>query len=298
VLNLQPVKREAEAAYSGAIWGASPSNTSSWGGNVVSGINNSFELYMSEMIGNCGLVSWQTNSRIVHVTSEHLTGPYSKSGTVMNPFAHNANPIVLSQQPHQGHYAVFHVGSGTDKDGPRKDCHNGTTPARAPFGLKNAPYPSRGRHTQCKPTSNASIPLSKTLQVPHAATPAGPWELDPQTCVGPGVGLDSSTAGSVGGCPHFSNAAPLILANGTTLLVHSGCPGAQGSGFNLAVAPNWAGPYRPTKGVDKRGVNAWYTPSIQTLSPSHPGAVPIRLLVPVFLYVLYVLSVYLICLIC
>lgn len=40
-----------------AIYGYSP-NVSSWGGNVVKGDDGLYHLYVSEMVGGCGLISW------------------------------------------------------------------------------------------------------------------------------------------------------------------------------------------------------------------------------------------------
>lgn len=266
VLDVQPVRRAPEAAYSGAIWGGSERSTSSWGGNVVPGPGGSFELFVSEIAGSCGLGAWQQNSMIVHASARNLTGPYSlPADRVMAPFAHNANPVMLSQPPHKGDYAVFHVGSGAaggtgHGGGRRTDCRNGTTPATPPDA-----HLAAQRDKVCKPTSNETLPLAKTLAVPHAASPRGPWAFEPQVCVGPRLSAVPA------GCPHFSNAAPLILANGSTLLLHSGCPGWQQEGLNLAIAPSWIGPFRPAHGVDSNGTNAWYTPSIHTLSTAHPG---------------------------
>ena len=268
VLRVGPVPTDAKAAaYSGIIW-PTDRNSTSWGGSVVPGPGGSHELFVSSIADRCGMAAWQANSEILHATAPSLGGPYAQSDVVLGPFAHNANPLRLSQAPHKGDYAVFHVGSGPSGGsghggGRRLDCTNGTTPAKPPDSHRQ--LTQIGESKTCKPTENQSLPLSKTLRVPHAASPRGPWSFEPQTCVGPA--LDPGPAG----CPHFSNAAPLILANGTTLIVHSGCPGYQQHGLNLAIAPQWTGPYRPAKGVNADGVNAWYTPSILTVTKTHPG---------------------------
>ena len=79
-LDLLPVAPAAPVAYSGAIWGASSpdTTTSSWGGNVIRQVNGTIDLYVSEFVNHCGLLSWQRNSRIVHTRSVSglLTGPY------------------------------------------------------------------------------------------------------------------------------------------------------------------------------------------------------------------------------
>lgn len=253
VLDVQPVQVVDNAAYSGVIWPPTR-NMSAWGGNVIppQTAGGSFELYASEMVNHCGLSTWQKNSRIIHASASSLSGPYKMKGEVMPPFAHNANPIVIPHEPYKGHYAVFHVGFGSSM-GSLSKCNNGTTP-------NGVGHEEPEVANSCKPVHPEPIPLKKSISVPHAESPAGPWAFETQTCVGPNLSSD------VGGCPHFSNAAPLILANGTTLLLHSGCPGWQQSGLNLAIAPQWTGPFRPAKGQ-----NAWYTPSIETISQTHPG---------------------------
>merc|ERR1712046_384816 len=111
--------------------------------------------------------------------------------------------------------------------GIRTDCTNGTTPT----GSVSEHIAANGGGKVCKPTHfDRPIPLSNTISIPYADSPAGPWHAVPQTCVGPSM----NDTGDFG-CPHFSNAAPLILPNGTTLLLHSGCPGAQGHGINVAL---------------------------------------------------------------
>lgn len=262
VLDLQPVPVADEAPYSGAIW---PPNreVSSWGGNVVPprSSGGEFSLYASEMVEHCGLATWQKNSRIVHAKAKTLEGPYSLVEEILGPFSHNANPVLL---PGSQDVAVMHVGDGSATHAP-KQCSNGTTPEE----IDAAEDTGAGKTCTYQQKDYEPIPMKKALRVPHAPQgSAGEWELEPQTCVGPA--MDEA---NIGGCPHFSNAATLTLANGTTLLVHSGCQGWQQSGLNLAVSPDWTGPYRPvhgTHGDDGEGRNAWYTPSIDTTSnPDH-----------------------------
>jgi hypothetical protein len=235
---------------SGVIYPPLNSNTSSWGGNIVQLKNDTrYHLYVSEFVNHCGLSSWQLNSQIRHAVSDTLAGPYFPKDVVLLPFAHNANPIVLPS--HVGaaanHVAVFHVGGGSQKGNPMQ-CVNGTTPQsnfKTEKGCKNV-------------TSGGKDPLN----IPHSATGAGPWETANLTCVHHDA---SSGKETVGGCPHLSNAAPLVLPNGTTLIIHSGCPGSQGEGLNLAIAPHWTGPFRPMRGFDN-GNASWYSPSIDTTS--------------------------------
>ena len=265
LLDLLPVEASSPAATSGQIWPPKGLQQSAWGGNVVAGEDGGFELVVSDL-GACGLEAWQTNSRIVSAKSKSLTGPFVFDSEVMGAFAHNANPVKISAGPDSGALAVFHVGDGATKGSLRR-CSNGTTPppessapvmgARRPLGERSA---ARNSTKGCKPQSYAPIDLAKSISTPYRNGSSGAWSSVRQSC----VGQDLKRGPPWSGCPHFSNAAPLILANGTSLILHAGCPGSQGNGLNLAVAPHWTGPYRPLRGTDSAGHNEWYTPSIDT----------------------------------
>jgi hypothetical protein len=262
-LDLLPAQAEHPAGTSGQIWPPPGAQQSAWGGNVVAGAGGGYELIVSDL-GKCGLSAWQTNSRIVSAHAKQLTGPYVFTSVVMAPFAHNANPVNITAGPHQGATAVFHVGDGVgDKKGLNTNCTNGTTPPSIfarPSGVATA-------FGSCKPESDDPIPLSRGISTPYRHGSSGPWSSAPQSCVGPKLQAGPPWFG----CPHFSNAAALILENGTTFILHAGCPGNQGHGLNLAVAPAWTGPFRPVKGLDANGSNAWYTPSIDTLVYNSSG---------------------------
>lgn len=47
-------------------------NVTSWGGNIIRNDAGGFDLWVSEMVGGCGLKNWGTNSRIVHASSPSL----------------------------------------------------------------------------------------------------------------------------------------------------------------------------------------------------------------------------------
>ena len=183
----------------------------------------------------------------------------------MGAFANNANPVKISAGPDRGALAVFHVGDGITKGSLRR-CSNGTTPPMISSPAMSARHafaegPAAQNSTKaCKPQKHAPISLSKSISTPYRNGSSGAWGSVRQSC----VGEDPKRGPPWSGCPHFSNAAPLILANATTLILHAGCPGSQGNGLNLAVAPHWTGPYRPLLGTDSAGHNKWYTPSIDT----------------------------------
>lgn len=50
-------RRPTAAATVPGVYGFSP-NVSSWGGNVVRDDEGTYHLYVSEMVGGCGLKTW------------------------------------------------------------------------------------------------------------------------------------------------------------------------------------------------------------------------------------------------
>jgi hypothetical protein len=59
-----------------------------WGGSIVyvPGKSNSsnFHMYAAEMLGSCGLTSWQSNSQVVHAVSSSPLGPWKREGVTLH----------------------------------------------------------------------------------------------------------------------------------------------------------------------------------------------------------------------
>jgi len=64
-------------AVPGAAYGVQP-NTSSWGGNVLLGGDGLYHLFVAEMVNNCSLADWQTNSQCTHAVATNQEGPFEK----------------------------------------------------------------------------------------------------------------------------------------------------------------------------------------------------------------------------
>lgn len=93
-------------------------DSSSWGGSVVFR-NGLYHMFASEIVNNCGLYSWNTNSQIIRAVSKFPNGPYKKVEVVLAPFAHDANVV---QSP-SGEVVLF----TTAKPGVQPyDCRNQT----------------------------------------------------------------------------------------------------------------------------------------------------------------------------
>ena len=79
--------------------------TSSWGGSVLlDAATGTWHMYSAEMVNDCGIGYWTPNSRIVHATSSHVEGPYTRVGVVEAPFAHEPNAV---RTPGQGWASIY-----------------------------------------------------------------------------------------------------------------------------------------------------------------------------------------------
>ena len=100
---------------------------SSWGGSVIySSKDNLYHMYAADMAYNCGLNTWKTNSRVVHVTSTTPNGPYNSTikNIVIPIFAHNPT---IQQNPSNGEYVIYHIGYGVSDNGPPINCSSNNT---------------------------------------------------------------------------------------------------------------------------------------------------------------------------
>ena len=107
-LDIKPKKKGALPAY-----GFAP-NVTSWGGNAIQNDAGTFDLWVSEMVGGCGLNSWVSHSRIVHATAPDMDTPFKFADESLPVWAHNAAPV-RAPKTHAacpGCYFLFHIGSG------------------------------------------------------------------------------------------------------------------------------------------------------------------------------------------
>eukprot|EP00040_Diaphanoeca_grandis_P015747 m.80694 g.80694 ORF g.80694 m.80694 type:complete len:429 (-) comp25339_c0_seq3:104-1390(-) len=180
----------------GAIYGVSP-NVSSWGGNIVVGKDGKFHLFVSEFAGkDCGMVSWLTNSQITHATSDTIDGTYTKADVAVGSFAHNPQVIVFGNE-----LFLFHIGSGNGS------AHvNCTGPAFDGNHEQPSTVWAQRRNANLFPDALTNGRTQQTT-IHTAPGPDGPW----------------SSVESV----ECDNPAPLVLRNGTVLLMCSRSPTGQ-----------------------------------------------------------------------
>jgi len=188
----------------------------SWGGSVINDGTGTYHMFASEFINECGLMSWETNSQVIHATSSKPQGPFVVKNIAL-PTEHH-NPTI--RRAVDGTYLLFCIGENYDKP---TNC-NGTgeqIPERNP-----GPFVGGGI---------INLAYSKSLD--------GPWEqLDQNNMIHGRSGKWDDMV---------TNPAPVILANGTVLLYYRGSSTQGGTKIyqiGLASAPNWKGPY--TRVVD------------------------------------------------
>ncbi|KAG7363541.1 hypothetical protein IV203_026902 [Nitzschia inconspicua] len=127
--------------------------SSTWGGSVL--YDNDTQLYhmfASEIINDCGLYSWTTNSRVIRATSKSPFGPYRKEQVIVPIFAHDSNVI---RSP-SGEWVLFVTALTGVKP---RDCRNATTkidPLSTDF-------------------FSSSLPPPKDTYMLWAEHPEGPW---------------------------------------------------------------------------------------------------------------------------
>lgn len=231
---------------SGAAYNDGVSVNSSWGiAPLYSRDDNCFHAYVSEMVPGCGISTWLPGSRIVHVTSPNVTGPYVFSDRVLPPFSHNPHITRASD----GTFLLFFNGQYfPDPDfseppactrnktggGAPHDWHGGGACATVNDCNAGGPWwvsgnecvngtcvcehHSFGRHCQ-KSVETVNLLTSKSLY--------GPWTKLKHD------GEAFFTDGAL-----LSNPSGFALQNGTIVLAYSRAPA-----LGVAIAPSWHGNY-------------------------------------------------------
>jgi len=197
-LALQPAKPRA------GLHAGSGVNMSSWGGDVgLDERTGRWTMFAAEMVGGCGINSWQSNSQIVRAVADEPDGEYVVDAVLQPAFAHE--PVLARLA--NGSWLLYSIGNDTaHPSGPLQEgCRGGYTPKRR-------------------------------LELESQAKGL-PW------CVGKiamgGTELTGQEWREVAtfGFADF-NPAPLILANGTTLLMSRHL-----ATIHFLRAESWLGPY-------------------------------------------------------
>ena len=204
------VVRYKDSPAAGGAW--------TWGGSPIVDDKGLWHLFFSAMVNGCGLLHYQTNSVVKHAVANTLDGPWTVVTTALAPRhggwdSGGVHAPSVSRDPRTKRFLLFYEATHSARSA--LDCRaNSSVPAV---------YISRTRR----------------IGVASAISPYGPWQrLDrPILAPRPSGSWDDTDV---------SNAAPLLLPNGSVLLAYrAGGDGVSlGGGMGIAAAPAWDGPYR------------------------------------------------------
>lgn len=96
---------------------------STWGGSVVKGEDGRYHMFVSAFENDCGLSSWEYNSKIVRASSESPLGPFEIEETVVTAMSHN--PTIRKTK--DGSYYLFFIGEPKTEEEIIEDCEKGIT---------------------------------------------------------------------------------------------------------------------------------------------------------------------------
>jgi hypothetical protein len=137
-------------------YGRDPLLASSWGGRSVL-FEGVYHLIVAEMVNNCTLEQWGSNSQCTYATAPTPEGPYTKQGIALGVWCHNPE-LSMYKSPTTGetYFALWHIGDG--RGGNPQNCN---TSAGTEY---TAPDVGAG-----------------SSQLHLASSPAGPWTpvMDP-----------------------------------------------------------------------------------------------------------------------
>ena len=138
-------------------------NTTTWGaGTLGHRVGGLMHMYAAEMVGECGITTWQTNSQVVHYTADTPTGPWTRQDVVLPVWGHCPsaaltpnNTVVMwafrgSKKPKKGDDAWGHAckGGASPCGFAKHGCGPNAPPAPAPppkpstHSLPEAPSPT------------------------------------------------------------------------------------------------------------------------------------------------------------
>ena len=139
-------------------------NISSWGAPILfDNVSQKWHGYVSEIHGYCGINAWETNSQIVHITSNSPYGPYKRQEVVWPIFSHEPSVVRGPQGEWVMLFSSYHWQNETDLDRVYcNQCQNGVTPKNS----KQCPY-------QMGKPRDLSHTFRQMMSI--ATSPDGPW---------------------------------------------------------------------------------------------------------------------------
>jgi len=222
-----------------------PVNSSTWGARVLRAADGSFRMAVNEYAFGCGLSTWRSNSQIAWATSASPLGPFHKLGLAVPPWA--TNPTVF--QAPAGELVIVTCGGGSECALGAASTISNNTPACNNGSPCACVGPPPGRCHYVQPSANATNVFHFASDL-AAADSVFPW-------ASLNVTLVNFTLGQW--IPDLVNPSPLVLANGTVLImVHSAGTGGGAPVILRSVAgggEGWRGPYEVLTTAQARSWN-------------------------------------------
>lgn len=230
----------AQRAYNESLW--------TWGGSIVRDDDGRVHMFSSEMTNHCGIMHYCSNSRVIHLTADHPLGPYARRGVALEPRPPPAwdSGAVHGPTIHRlsdGSWALYYMGTSNTWD-PKNGSHPNCTLAADPQQGSRA---------------------TRRIGIATAASPFGPWTRRDAPIFGPG------THGTEWDWSDVSNPTPVLLPNGSTLLLYKGRGHVQAMG--AAVAADFDGPFvrtspnAPVLAAAVEDTWAWVRPAVDGVRP-------------------------------
>ena len=226
-------------------------NTTSWGGSVVHAPEDGkFYMWVAEMVNNCTMGEWETNSEVVlAVSPKSPLGPFEKVKTIIEPWAHNPQAIRAPDNTSESGfvYAVYTLGDGLSYHGQPKVCSSPPPGPPAPPRPPGPPGPPWKTGGACPHDAAHAMPLGGCMDVNFTIYysddgPAGEYKRHTAQILGWPV-HSRGRPWEFGPYGNW-NPAPLVHPNGSIyVLAHTEQYGFK-HGEAIITADSWRGPYR------------------------------------------------------
>lgn len=223
-MDLLPVPADAGSAFPSVGYGLKP-NVTTWGGNFIPGPDGKYHLFVAEMVNNCSLNHWGSNSQVSHAVSDAPNGLYTYVDAALPVWSHNPQVVPFTTNTSTPMLALFHIGAANG--GNPANCTKEAVESGATIGDHLASRRAAKQALRATSTGTGSV-------LHQASSVAGPWEpVNPQP-------------------PSCNNPAPYFHPNGTWYLLCSN------GGMELYTAPSLTGPWTLLTEVATGGVQGVY----------------------------------------
>lgn len=189
-----------------------------WCGSVIKGDDGKYHMFASRWSKKLSFeIYWLTNSEIVHAVSDKPEGPYTFSDVVLPPRGEEYWDGKMTHNPairkHGDTYLLYYTGTTYKGDMPDE---NNLITADSPKKLDAHQHERIGLAT--------------------AKSPYGPWTRSDKPILD--VVPDSWEQYLV------ANPSPFVFEDGRVMLYYKGVERLKKHAIGVAVADNWAGPYK------------------------------------------------------